>query len=170
MLPVGILKGSAKNERKITTKINAQQIDATLGVLPITELLTHNQHFGGNDLNAINNGINHDPTRYARSPQLTVANSRLYATWSETSLTGAQPDSLVRIAVYSGNDSSPSWTFVDGNGVHRSNPSSLVNGDAIPVNSTPQLTAFFSKLYLIWSEVVVGQPQSPTQIRIAVGQ
>ncbi len=100
-------------------------------------------------------GINKDATRFADNSRLTSFNSKLYATWQESSSANKQ----IRVAVYNSLDSSPSWAFVDGNqptGINKINVR-----DAI----TPQLTVYNGKLYAIWDEVnIAGQHQ----IRVAV--
>jgi hypothetical protein len=101
------------------------------------------------------NGINHDSTQSAFDPQLTVFNSKLYATWYEGNGTAYQ----IRIAVYNGNDNSPAWSFVDGNGVNG------INKDVTKSAFFPQLTVFNSKLYSTWSEAFGAEIY---QIRMAV--
>jgi hypothetical protein len=87
-------------------------------------------------------GINKDSTQYISSPQLTECNSKLYAIWTENDGVALQ----IRVAVYNGNDSSPSWSFVDGNG------STGINKDVTRNAQFPQLTASGSDLYAIWQE------------------
>ena len=94
------------------------------------------------------NGINKDATIKAYSPLLTFCNSVLYATWEESN--------HVRIAVYNGDDLSPMWTFIDGNGTNGMNRSASNSA------SSPQLTAWGSKLYATWQEA--------GQIRVVVGK
>jgi hypothetical protein len=90
----------------------------------------------------VTNGINHDSAKHALSPQLTVFNSKLYATWMEDYSTGYQ----IRAAVYNGNDASPAWAFVDGNGTVGINKNTAKNA------YNPQLTVFDSKIYATWME------------------
>jgi hypothetical protein len=63
-------------------------------------------------------GINYDPTAQTTSsfasPNLVVAGSTLYDVWLEPD-TQTSPEYWVRAAAYNGTDSSPSWTFIDGN-------------------------------------------------------
>jgi hypothetical protein len=99
------------------------------------------------------NGINKDATKSAFYPQLTALGSKLYATWIEPNSTTDQ----VRVAVYNGNDASPSWTFVDGNGTNG------INRNAANDASSNQLSVFGSKLYAIWDEY-----GTASQIRVAV--
>jgi hypothetical protein len=107
------------------------------------------------------NGINKDATKFALDPQLTVINSKLYATWYEF-YKNTEP-AQIRVVVYNGNDSSPAWLFVDGNGING------INKDAAKSAIEPQLTVFNSKLYSIWTEYV-GSGIPLFQIRVAVGQ
>lgn len=99
-------------------------------------------------------GLKKDPAGSAVTPQLTTFNSKLYSTWSEISSGTSQ----IRVVVYSGNDSSPSWTYVDGGGANGLNKNTSQNA------TDPQLTTFNSKLYLTWTEGVAGAEQ----IRMAV--
>jgi len=89
------------------------------------------------------NGLNANPATHAFYPTLTSFNSKLYITWVEGS-----PYFKVRIAVYNGNDNSPSWSFVDGGGVNGLGASS--KGTVLP-----QMREFNGKLYLTWSESIV---------------
>lgn len=99
-------------------------------------------------------GINKNTTGSAENAQLTVFNSKLYAIWTEDNHIANQ----IRVAVYNGTDSSPTWTFVDGNST------SGINKDSTKNAAKPQLTAFNSKLYAIWNE----ENGSIRQIRVAV--
>jgi hypothetical protein len=98
-------------------------------------------------------GINKDTGRNAAYPQLTVLGSKLYATWPEYNGTANQ----IRVALYNGNDSAPSWAFVDGNGANG------INKDATHGAGSCQLTALGLKLYATWREV----NSSGYQIRVA---
>lgn len=98
-------------------------------------------------------GLNKSGAAPALQSELTVFNSKLYATWSE-SYSG---DEQIRVAVYNGNDSSPSWAFVDGNGA------TGINFEPLATALSPQLTVFNSKLYIIWEELL-----SPIGYRIRV--
>jgi adenosine/AMP kinase len=100
------------------------------------------------------NGINKDHTKNADAPELTAFNGKLYAIWKENNGTAGQ----VRIAVYNNNDSSPSWSFVDGNSVNG------INKDNTKEIYAPQLTVFSEKLYAIWKE----NNDTAGQIRVAV--
>ncbi len=87
-------------------------------------------------------GLNHDIKALASFPQLTVANGKLYAIWSEYSATAKQ----IRVAVYNGNDDAPAWRFVDGN------TGAGINKDPQHAANYPQLTALGDKLYATWLE------------------
>jgi hypothetical protein len=101
------------------------------------------------------NGINKDATKSAMSPQLTALGGKLYATWQEYNGSNI---GQVRVAVYNGNDASPSWAFVDGNGANG------INKDATKGASSPQLAVSGSKLYATWGELNA----TANQIRVAV--
>ena len=100
------------------------------------------------------NGINKVTGNDAERPQLTVFDSKLYATWQENA-----SKKQIRVVVYNGNDSFPAWNFVDGNGADGIN-NDPVNNDA----ERPQLTVFDSKLYATWQENV----SKKKQIRVVV--
>lgn len=99
-------------------------------------------------------GINKDSTRAASRSQLTVFNEKLYAIWDETNGTAKQ----VRVAVYGGDDASPSWTFVDGNAADGINKDVAKDGDYA------QLIVLGTKLYALWRE----NNGTADQIRAAV--
>jgi hypothetical protein len=101
-------------------------------------------------------GLNKNASDPAVYPRMSVHNSKLYATWYETA-PGAR--SQIRVAVYNQNDSSPSWTFVDGNGA------TGLNYNANQWAQHPVLQSHNSKLYLAWSE---SDNSSNYQIRAAV--
>ncbi len=103
------------------------------------------------------NGLNKDTVgSVAAGIKLAAFNDKLYATWTEDA---AGPSLQIRAAVYNGNDSAPSWAFVDGGGATGLNKSPAQFGN------DPQLITFNSKLYLIWSETNAGLV---SQIRAAV--
>jgi hypothetical protein len=89
------------------------------------------------------NGINLDPTKSAQYPHLVAANSKLYITWWEQDGIG---NKQVRAAVYNGNDSAPSWSFVDGGAA------TGLNIDVTHDVHLPKMVAFSSKLYIVWEE------------------
>ncbi|MEW5756871.1 MAG: SUMF1/EgtB/PvdO family nonheme iron enzyme [Pseudomonadota bacterium] len=99
-------------------------------------------------------GLNYDSRAIASFPQLTVANGKLYATWSEYNETAKQ----IRVAVYNGNDEAPAWRFVDGN------TSAGINKDPTHTANYPQLTALGDKLYATWLE----NSETSAHIRVAV--
>ncbi|MDH3672952.1 MAG: Ig-like domain-containing protein [Gammaproteobacteria bacterium] len=87
-------------------------------------------------------GINHDTAFNASYPQLTVCNNKLYATWMESNDRARQ----IRVALYNGDDQTPEWNFVDGDGVGG------INRDPGAGGFNPQLTALGTKLYAVWEE------------------
>lgn len=99
-------------------------------------------------------GLNRNVVYPATQSSTAVINSKLYVIWAEQNATAYQ----VRIAVYGGNDSSPTWTFVDGNGVDG------INFDANRAVFWPHLGILGTKLYATWYEATAG----PTQVRVAV--
>ena len=86
-----------------------------------------------------NGGINKDTGQSAVFLQLTVFNSKLYASWFESNGSTNQ----IRVAEW---DGSSTWTFTDGNGTNS------INKDTNQTASYPQLTVFNSRLYAIWLE------------------
>ena len=98
-------------------------------------------------------GINKDSGKYADYPQLTVFNSKLYATWHESNDISYQ----IRVTEW---DENSTWNFVDGNGVNG------INKDTAQEASKSQLTVFNSKLYAIWKE----SNGTKDQIRVAVAE
>jgi hypothetical protein len=62
------------------------------------------------------------------------------------------------VAVYNGNDASPSWTFVDGNGTNG------INKNGANGASSPQMSVLGNKLYATWDE----HSGTASQIRVAV--
>ena len=89
------------------------------------------------------NGINRDPIYNAQDPYLLTDGSRLYAAWDEDNIDSQEQ---IRVAAYNGNDSSPSWAFVDGGGV------SGLNRDALRFASSAHLGRVGSHLYATWTE------------------
>jgi len=80
------------------------------------------------------NGINYNSASGGGTPAFAVFNGKLYACWSEASMT--------RVKAYDGS----SWSWVDGgtaNGLNYNN--------AMGANN-PQLAVYNNKLYCIWSE------------------
>ena len=105
---------------------------------------------------ALSSGINKNSLKDASNPQLMQAYGKLYAAWNETSPDGVQQ---IRIAEYNGNDGSPSWTFVDGNGSYG------LNYNAIYSATTPVMAYFGGNLYAAWSEATSGTNR---HIRVAL--
>ncbi|MBI4924801.1 MAG: hypothetical protein HY843_02665 [Bdellovibrio sp.] len=99
-------------------------------------------------------GINKDSTKSAIIASLKVFNSKLYATWAETN--GAK--NQIRVAVFNNSDTSPAWSFVDGNGPNG------INVNTGETATTSKLEVVNSKLYIIFNETNAGV----TQIRVKV--
>lgn len=100
-------------------------------------------------------GLNKLTSQYASRPQLVSFDDKLYLFWIETN---AGMVAQVRAAVYNGNDSSPAWTFVDGNGANGLNKNSARDADYV------HAVVYNEKLYLSWSE----SNGSNEQVRVAV--
>ncbi len=86
------------------------------------------------------NGLNSNSTFQAITPNLSIVNSKLYATWVEYGLTSVYE---LRVAVYNGNDAAPSWSFVDGG---------PLNLDLSQNAILPQMAAVNNSLYVTWIE------------------
>ena len=99
-------------------------------------------------------GINKNAGFDAQNLFLAVFDSKLYGTWAESNGAATQ----IRVAVYNGDDGSPQWSFVDGDGV------AGINTDTLQNAQSPHLTVFSSKLYIAWHEANA----SGDQIRTAV--
>jgi hypothetical protein len=67
----------------------------------------------------------------------------------------------IRAVVYGGNDSSPSWTFIDGNGATGLNKDSTKNA------LFPNLIVFNYRLYAAWEEL---DGSGIMQTRISIAQ
>lgn len=78
------------------------------------------------------------------TPMLLLYNSKLYATWIESNGTNNQ----ARVAVYNGNDASPSWSCVDGGTLNKSSTNN---------SSNPRLGILGGTLFVTWSEGATGQ-------------
>jgi hypothetical protein len=102
----------------------------------------------GNGVNGINKNVNEN----ASQPQFVVLKKKLYLAWREENAGVEQ----IRVAVYSGNDLLPNWTFVDGNGVNG------INKDAARNAFDPQLIVVKNRIYAIWAET-----STADQIRVA---
>lgn len=88
-------------------------------------------------------GINFDLTKKATRPFPYVFNSNLYIIWSEENST---LNTVIRMKVYNGNDSSPSWSSLDGGGEGGFNIYST------RAAFDPNLIEFNGKLYGTWTE------------------
>lgn len=89
------------------------------------------------------NGLNRNASFGAYNPTLSILNNKLYNIWQEDNGTCAQ----IRAAVYNGNDSTPSWTFIDGN-----SPSFGINLNSSKNGDQPHSLVFNGKLYALWNE------------------
>lgn len=98
-------------------------------------------------------GINRNAMHDASNASLIVLQSEIYAVWQESN-----PVSQIRVAHFAGTISSPSWTFVDGNGVDG------LNKDAARAATGVKAIIFNSQLYLTWSE----PNATAAQIRVAL--
>ncbi len=113
-------------------------------------------------------GINKNNAQDAYAPQFAVLGSKLYITWLESNASNVRQ---VRVAVYNGNDSSPSWTLVDGNSA---TAGLNINSSVSALVTNP--IVFNSKLYIYWSENTPNYPNpygagtvnGAAQARIAV--
>lgn len=90
-------------------------------------------------------GINKDTGQYAYGIQLSSINGKLYAAWSENS-SEYNYGSQIRVAVYNGNDSSPTWTFIDGNSYTGLNRDPLYSAYSVSLLSTG------NTLHALWIE------------------
>lgn len=147
-----------KGFHKITAEdIGTVETDVTVDALELKNIdLTLSQNLNWNYIDSgSGTGINKDTNQFGIQSQLTVFNNKLYAAWSEKSGTMNQ----ARVAVYNNNDNSPSWQFIDGDGVNG------INKDVGQHAYCIQLTVFNNKLYSIWHETDGG---SNSQIRVAV--
>jgi hypothetical protein len=94
------------------------------------------------------NGINKDSTKSARAfnQSLCWHNSKLYASWTEANASAIEQ---VRVAVWNGSTSAPSWTFVDGNsatvGINRDSTKTTGLASA--------LVSYGGNLYALWTEL-----------------
>lgn len=99
-------------------------------------------------------GINKDSSKDAALPVLLPFNSKLYVTWREANATANQ----IRAAVYNSDDTSPTWSRVDGDAINGLNKAPLQHASA------PRPVDFNSKFYLTWEE----SNGATSQIRVAV--
>ncbi|KAK1934989.1 hypothetical protein P3T76_010755 [Phytophthora citrophthora] len=108
-------------------------------------------------------GLNKVATANAAGPQAVVHQSKLYAAWRETSAGITQ----IRVAVFNGIDSSPVWTFVDGNQNSRGlNFASTQSAQSVRLCSCASKGSVVNLLYAVWSET--STTTNTAQIRVAV--
>lgn len=100
-------------------------------------------------------GLNKNTGQFASRPHFVAFNSKLYLFWIETN---AGMVTQVRAAVYNGDDSSPAWTFVDGNGANGINKSTAQDAEYVHAG------VYNEKLYVSWSE----SNGANDQVRVAV--
>ncbi|MCS5580052.1 MAG: hypothetical protein NZ837_05880, partial [Gammaproteobacteria bacterium] len=91
-------------------------------------------------------GINKSSSYNAEAPELTVFSSKLYAAWQESNSNNV---TQIRVAVFNGNITSPSWSFVD-NGDSTKGLNLIVDSDGNENASVPRMTVFNSSLHLTW--------------------
>jgi len=96
--------------------------------------------------NSTTSGINRNSSYNAEAPELTVFNSKLYAAWQESNSNNV---TQIRVAVFNGNITSPSWSFVD-NGDSTKGLNMIIDKDVNENASAPRMTVFNSSLYLTW--------------------
>jgi hypothetical protein len=96
--------------------------------------------------NNTTSGINRNSSYNAEAPELTVFNTNLYAAWQESNSDNV---TQIRVAVFNGNITSPSWSFVD-NGDSTKGLNLIVDSDGNENASAPRMTVFNSSLYLTW--------------------
>ena len=96
--------------------------------------------------NSTTSGINRNSSYNAEAPELSVFNSKLYAAWQELNSNNV---SQIRVAVFNGNITSPSWSFVD-NGDSTKGMNMIIDMDVNENATVPRMTAFDSSLYLTW--------------------
>lgn len=119
---------------------------------------------------ATSSGINRDPTRHAASPHLVVHNAKLYAAWHEVSVTATSAISQIRVAVFSGQDMAPAWTFVDGNhaakGLNYASTTSGAQNVRLASCASPLAGESVMVLYAAWEEKELAT--NAQQLRVAV--
>jgi hypothetical protein len=100
-------------------------------------------------------GINHDTTRDAHYPQLTVFGSDLYVTWYEDTV----PSSQIRVARMVDAGQGATWQPIDGGGA------TGLNRDPTQAAFWSRLVTFNTRLYCYWYEKLIN---GTTTIRVAV--
>ena len=96
--------------------------------------------------NSTTSGINKNSSYNAEAPELSVFNSKLYAAWQESNSNNV---TQIRVAVFNGNITSPSWSFVD-NGDSTKGLNMIIDMDVNENATAPRMTVFNSSLYLTW--------------------
>jgi len=91
-------------------------------------------------------GINKSSSYNAEAPELIVFNTNLYAAWQESNSDNV---AQIRVAVFNGNITSPSWSFVD-NGDSTKGLNMIIDKDVNENATAPRMTVFNSSLYLTW--------------------
>ncbi len=89
-------------------------------------------------------GLNHDATRFARTPALAVAGDLLIAAWCERNAAGI---SQVRVAAHDATAGGTAWTMLDGDG------DDGLNHDAANDAADVRLCVVGSRVYATWNEV-----------------
>lgn len=110
------------------------------------------------------NGLNYSTSRTVQGLKPVVFNGKFYVVWSETTSSADQ----MRAKVYNGNDSSPSWSFVDGGaatGINYNTSNSAESPFAVVFNS--KLYAFWWENFYVQAKVYNGNDSSPSWTAIA---
>lgn len=153
----------ANSDNTIITKIPVGSISCSLNCVSFSTGGTHQSGMTIDSLGNVwistrgligYNGINKNPSKNGSSPHLAELGARLYAAWEESNEISTQ----IRIALYNGNDSAPSWKFLDGDGVNG------LNYDSSKFALNGNLISFGSNLYAAWQE----NNGIATQIRMAM--
>ncbi|MEM7184193.1 MAG: hypothetical protein AAF518_25060, partial [Spirochaetota bacterium] len=116
-------------------------------------------------------GLNHNAAHTASGCNIIAFNSKLYAIWLETN---SSAKTQVRAAVYNGNDSSPAWTFVDGNasdiGLNKINTENAFfsNDGNSYANDVAHAVVYNSQLYIAWLEHIAGYGANHHKTHVAV--
>ncbi|KAG7377048.1 hypothetical protein PHYPSEUDO_012250 [Phytophthora pseudosyringae] len=106
-------------------------------------------------------GINKVATSNAAAAHAVVLDSKLYAAWHESAAGITQ----IRVAVYGGVDTTPAWTFVDGNQNTRGlNYAAAQPAQAVRLCTCGSKASAATLLYAAWEETTGLTPQ----IRVAV--
>ncbi|EEY53173.1 uncharacterized protein PITG_06804 [Phytophthora infestans T30-4] len=112
---------------------------------------------------ASNLGINKVPTAHAAGPHVVVHNSKMYVAWHENPSGVTQ----IRVAVFSGIDTAPEWTFIDGNQNARGlNYAATQPAQNVHLCSCGSKGSTTKTLYAAWSET--STLSGTAQIRVAV--